>query len=97
MPNRYKRAPRISGGRSYGTFNAGYAIRRAVIAGSIDFVKKTTNESDRLDIIAGEYYGDGTLWWVIAASSGIGWGLQVPAGIELIVPTDIGQIEALIG
>jgi hypothetical protein len=64
---------------------------------SIEFVKKTTKESERLDIVAGEYYGDGTLWWIIAAASGIGWGLQVPPGIELIIPSDIGQIEALVG
>ena len=97
MTNRYKRAPRISGGRSYGTYNAGYIVRRAVETRSIEFVKKTTKESERLDIVAGEYYGDGTLWWIIAAASGIGWGLQVPPGIELIIPSDIGQIEALVG
>jgi hypothetical protein len=50
-----------------------------------------------LDIIAGEYYGDGSLWWVIAGASGIGWGLQVPAGIYLRIPTDIGAVVALVG
>lgn len=97
MPTRYKRSPRIKGGKSYGTYSAGYAINRAVNSGALDFVKRVTTESDRLDIIAGEYYGDGTLWWVIAAASGIGWGLQVPAGIELIIPVNVGQIEALVG
>ena len=97
MASRYKRAPRISGGRSFGTYNAGYVVRRAVEKRSIDFVKRTLKESERLDIIAGEFYGDGTLWWVIAAASGIGWSLQVPAGIQLIIPTSIGQVEALVG
>lgn len=97
MANRYRRAPRINAGQSFGTYSAGYVINRAVNSGAIDFVKKVTVESERLDIISGEYYGDGTLWWIIAAASGIGWGLQVPAGVQLVIPTDLGQIEALIG
>jgi hypothetical protein len=97
MPTRYKRAPRIKGGRSYGTYSAGYVINRAVKSGTLDFVKRITKESDRLDILAGEYYGDGSLWWIIAAASGVGWGLQVPAGIQLVIPINLGQIEALVG
>lgn len=97
MPTRYKRAPKIRSGRSYGTFVAGYVIHRAVQTRAIDFTTMVTKESQRLDHIAGEYYQDGSLWWVIAAASGIGWGLQVPPGIQLLIPTDITQIEALVG
>ena len=68
----------------------------AVASGKISWKGRVTTEAERLDIIAGEIYGDGTLWWVIAGASGIGWGLQVP-GIYLKIPTDIGQIMALLG
>ena len=97
MPTRYARAPRIRGGKSYGTYFAGKAIYKACKVGAIDITTRTTVESERLDIIAGEYYGDGTLWWIIASASGIGWGLQVPPGTHLTIPIDIGQIEALVG
>tara|TARA_B100000212_G_C27005067_1_gene376640 strand:+ start:49 stop:342 length:294 start_codon:yes stop_codon:yes gene_type:complete len=97
MPTRYKRAPRIRGGKAYGTYSAGHVIYRAVQSRSIDFVTRTTKESERLDIIAGEFYDNGSLWWVISAASGIGWGLQVPPGTQLIIPTDISQISALVG
>ncbi len=97
MPTRYARAPRIKGGKSYGTFFAGAVIYRAASTAALDITVVTVKESQRLDIIAGQYYGDGTLWWIIAAASGIGWNLQVPPGTQLKIPTDIGQIEALIG
>lgn len=97
MPNRYRRAPRIRGGESYGTYVAGHVIKRAVASSALDVTTHVTIERERLDIIAGEFYGDGSLWWIIAAASGIGWGLQVPAGIQLIIPTDLAQIEALVG
>jgi len=97
MPTRYKRAPRIRGGKAYGTYNAGFVIQKAIQSRAIDFVVRTTKESERLDIIAGEYYKNGSLWWVIAAASGIGWGLQVPPGTQLFIPTDLGQISALVG
>ena len=95
--NRYKRAPKLRNGKFYGTWNAGYILLAAMESGALEYKTHITKEGERLDIIAGRYYGDGTLWWVIAGCSGIGWGLQVPAGIYLKVPTDIGQIQALLG
>ena len=97
MPKRYARAPRINGGRSYGTYTASRIINKAVKSNAIEVATHTTVEGERLDIIAGRFYGDGNLWWVIAAASGIGWGLQIPPGTYLIIPTDLGQIEALVG
>ena len=98
MPiNRYKRAPKLRNGRYYGTFDACYIVAAAVAAGSIATKGHVTTEASRLDIIAGEYYGDGSLWWVIAGASGIGWALQVPPGTYLKIPLDIGQVVALVG
>ena len=97
MATRYARAPKIRGGKAYGTYAVCRTIYKAYQVGAIDVNVRTLVEDERLDIIAGEFYGDGTLWWIIAAASGIGWGLQVPAGTHLVVPTDLGQIEALVG
>jgi hypothetical protein len=44
------------------------------------------DEAERLDVLAGEFYGDGRLWWVICAASGIGFSPQVPAGTRIIIP-----------
>ena len=49
-------------------------------------------EGERLDVIAGRTYGNARLWWVIAAASGIGWGLQVPPGTQILIPTDLKQV-----
>jgi hypothetical protein len=43
-------------------------------------------QNQRLDTIAGDVYGNGKLWWIIAAASNIGWGLQCPAGTILLIP-----------
>jgi len=64
-------------------------LRQAVASGQIATRELVLVEGQRLDQIAGTLYGDGRYWWVIAATSGIGWGLQIPPGTRLLVPTDI--------
>tara|TARA_B100000161_G_scaffold265436_1_gene241661 strand:- start:2920 stop:3213 length:294 start_codon:yes stop_codon:yes gene_type:complete len=97
MINRYRRAPKIRGGNAYGSYEAGNVIFRAVQQGALDVEVMTLTESKRLDHLAGQYYGDGSLWWVISSASKIGWGLQVPAGTRIVIPVDLGQISALVG
>ena len=97
MASRYRRAPKLRGGKSYGTYFVGNTIYRGCQQGAISYTTYVTKESERLDIIAGEHYDDGSLWWIIAAASSIGWGLQVPPGTQLSIPTDLSQIEALVG
>ena len=65
------------------------AIYHASISGNIETQKIILNSTQRLDSLAGQYYGDSQYWWVIAASSGIGWGLQVPAGTVVRIPVNI--------
>lgn len=97
MVRRYKRAPKLKRGKFYGTFIPGYYIYKAVQRGQIPYDTYETKQSERLDIIAGEYYGDGTLWWIIAGASGIGWNLQVPPGTYLVIPKTVGSVYKLLG
>ena len=47
----------------------------------------------RLDILAFQYYGDQSLWWVIARSNNLGKGsFNIPPGIRLRIPHPVDQI-----
>jgi len=62
------------------------ADRNSISSGLVRTQTYISTQNERLDIIAGEQYNDSTLWWIIAAASNIGWGLQVPPGTLLIIP-----------
>jgi nucleoid-associated protein YgaU len=94
---RYNRSSVIMGGRATSTSVAGIAIYHAVKSGAIDATKRQIKQGERLDIIAGQTYGDSSLWWVIAAASGIGWSLQVPPGVVISIPVDLGQVSLFVG
>lgn len=94
--NRYDRDGTILGGRAFGTAGSVNAIRLAVRRGEISLQTVVLSEAQRLDTVAGDTYGNSSLWWVIAAASNIGWGLQVPAGTELSIPTDLSQIGDIV-
>jgi hypothetical protein len=93
---RYARTPVLKLGEKYGTSNIILTIRSNIDAGNIRTQIYISTESERLDIIAGEQYNDSSLWWIIAAASNIGWGLQVPAGTLLTVPL-LSDIQNYIG
>lgn len=90
---RYSDAPLMSGGTRYGSSETVYNIRQAISSGAIKYREQVITETQRLDVLAGIEYGDSSLWWVIAAASNIGWGLQVPPGISLKIPRieDVGK------
>ena len=94
---RYGRSNLVAGGVRYGTNLNSFIVSRAIDSGRIAFKRVIIKEGERLDQLAGIEYGDSSLWWVIAAASKIGWGLQVPAGTIITIPTDLGQISALVG
>ena len=73
------------------------AIYSASISGVLNTKKIVLSSSQRLDAIAGEHYGDSQYWWVIAASSGVGWGLQVPAGTVIRIPVNLQSALDLVG
>jgi nucleoid-associated protein YgaU len=52
-----------------------------------------SEQGDRLDLLANKYYGDTTLWWVIATANNINDAtFYVEAGIQLRIPSDTNTI-----
>ena len=93
---RYSKDKRIRGGKLE-TAKTVNAIRRAKEYGLIPTREVVLTESQRLDHLAHEFLGSSRLWWILAALSDIGWGLQLPAGTIVKVPTDITAVKAIIG
>jgi hypothetical protein len=95
--SRYRSSPKLSLGYQYGTSRAVAAVRAAIQDGSIPIVESITlSENQRLDHLAALYYNDSRFWWVLAAASDIGWGLQVPPGTIINVP-DINAVSSIVG
>ena len=93
--NRYQTDEVFGANKSYGTAQATGIIRTAVNNGTLLFETVTLAGAQRLDTLAGDIYGDATLWWVLAAASNIGWGLQVPPGTVISVPRIEDVLELL--
>jgi len=72
-------------------------IYRACNSGDLPARNYVMQDGERLDILAGKYYGDSQYWWIIAAASGIGWGLQVPPGTLLRIPNSLSLSLAVAG
>lgn len=94
--SRYQKDTIIGSPQRLATAEAVQRIRQAVANGTITTREISLVEGQRLDHLAGQYYGDGQLWWIIAAASGIGWWLQTPPGTRILVPTDIGSVLRLV-
>lgn len=88
--------PRDSNSR-LGMANAVNSIRIAIRNGDLPVIRTIiASGADRMDTLAGVVYGDAKYWWLIAAASGIGWGLQVPPGTVINV-LDLRKVESLVG
>ena len=60
---------------------------------SDDDIFVISNTGERLDLLAFTYYGDVTLWWVIAQANNIGKGtLNILPGIQLRIPQNLEPI-----
>jgi hypothetical protein len=54
-----------------------------------------TDLSDRLDLLAHKYYGDKSLWWIIATANNLNDAtLSIETGKQLRIPSDISTIIA---
>jgi hypothetical protein len=79
------------------TSSAIVKLRAALRQGAIYPIDvKVISQAQRLDVIAGEVYGDAKYWWILAAASDIGWGLQIPAGTVINI-LDLNAVEGLVG
>ena len=81
------------GQTKYGTTRTIGIVRTLINRGEVATKRFIVGDQMRLDHIAEKEYGDATLWWVIAAASGIGWGLQVPANTMITIPIQIDKIK----
>ena len=93
---RYKRDQRISGGLLQ-TAKSVTILRRAKEFQLLSLRKIVLSQSQRLDHIAYQELGDPHAWWIIAALSDTGWGMQLAPGTILYVPTDLRVIQQLVG
>ena len=93
---RYNFVKKIRGGKYFGTSYASTLIFNAVESGIIDFTTVELKEKQRLDHLAGIVYKDSSYWWVIAAASGVGWGLQVPPGTIIRIPTSLENVMSIL-
>ena len=93
---RYERTPVVGLNFRYGTSFAIPVIRAGIASGTIRTREVILLQTERLDILAGKEYGDGTLWWLIGAASNIGWGLQVPPGTKILIP-NLKDVSDVIG
>ena len=94
--SRYAQTPRLNFGEQQGTSTAIQTIRNAIKNGSIAYRTVVARGAQRLDVMAGETYGDARFWWVLAAASDIGWGLQIPAGTVINIP-ELADIARIVG
>lgn len=95
--SRYSNNSRINLGSQLGTSEDILKLRRGIKNGSIPIIKTIISSGgDRLDTLAGAVYGDAKYWWILAAASEIGWGLQVPSG-TLINIIRLSDVDSLMG
>lgn len=59
---------------------------------SEDDIYVIATSNDRYDLIAQQYYGDSSLWWVIASANIFNRGtLNIPQGRQIRIPADKNQ------
>ena len=95
--SRYSTDSRINLGSQLAVAQKVSAIRRAIRRGSISIESSVVlTGEDRLDTLAATIYGDARLWWVLAAASDIGWGMQVPPGtvINIVNISKTNEVSA---
>lgn len=89
--NRYKDIPvfkSTTGKRYYGT------TKYPLIPLDFNDIYVNSTIGDRFDLLALQYYGDSTLWWVIStANYNLTQGsYYIPEGYQVRIPANIGKI-----
>lgn len=96
MASRYENDPEIRGGSTIASAKGVDRIRSAYRRGEISVTERILKEGERIDKIAGDTFGDGRLWWVIAALSDVGWWMQLPPGTVIRIPTDVRDVLEIV-
>jgi len=91
--SRDSRISAIRGGKCLATDDSAAKLRKAIASGTVTTKVLVVGAQTRLDQLAWQIYGDSQYWWLIAAASGIGWGLQIPEGTRVVFPAN--KIDAL--
>ena len=60
---------------------------------SEDDIYIIAKETDRLDLLAYKYYGDVTMWWIIAKANQIRNTFFIPAETQIRIPKDISSLQ----
>ena len=94
--SRYLYNRTVKSGKGYATSENMFKIHRGVELGIIAYSTYVLEEGQRLDQLAGAFYKSSSYWWIIAAASGIGWGLQVPPGTLIKIPKNINEVLSII-
>lgn len=90
--SRYSLIGRIREGKGIATSANMSRIFYACENGTLKHEIYVLEEGQRIDQLAGIAYQSSSYWWVIAAASGIGWGLQVPPGTVLRIPSSLSDV-----
>lgn len=104
MPNRYEYSYLIPNSKKVESDGNTRTVRRLSTVLYPDFstpedTKIISQQGDRLDLLAKEYYGDETFWFTIARANGLGKGsMAIPPGKIIRIPfyTDYTGIGALL-
>lgn len=94
--SRYDFTKPSQSGKGLSTAEAVNSIYFAVKSGNVSCTEYMLKQSERLDHIAAKTLGDSSLWWILAATSGIGWGLQCPPGTLVLIPNSVAQVYAIV-
>lgn len=92
MVNRYSDSYLIPNSRKVETNGTVKEVRRISTQmypnfNTSDDTQIVSQEGDRLDLLAAEYYGDESLWFTIARANGLGKGsMMIPPGRIIRIP-----------
>ena len=65
--------------------------------GQITSIRHQWVLGDRFYKLAQEYYGDSTVWWIIALYNGLPTDAHVPNGATIYIPTPLGRVMSFYG
>jgi|SRR6056300_1103589 len=100
MASRYQNTPIILSPTK--NEKIGFPIQRSTrypeIPLDVNDIYAYTTEGDRLDLLAQQFYGDISLWWIISAGNPEVLSLNslfIPVGTEIRIPSNVSLAKSL--